>query len=301
MNILRKAFKTTEVFLEVNIKAVRSVMSGAVFKKWRPCKKKVLIIANGPSLNHIDISRFLNGAYDIACVNNYPFQHKEFWTIKPRYLILVDPVYYKERPGTADIKNKLIAALEQVSWELLIVAPYGSGLDVKNQHIRYEWIGRDHIAGAEVLKKYRFSLYKKRILHMGHINVVIAALYYFITNGAGKIYIAGLDMTEYKCLTVDENNDIWVESVHSYGTEWKRFMDYGILQRGELYKLLEMYALMFREFHEVSEYAKEMKAQIVNLNPESQVDVLAKSSRFYHWTGQRKKQSETRIRAMMIV
>ena len=111
---------------------------------------------------------------------------------------------------------------------------------------------------------------------MGCQNVVIGALYYFISCGFKSVFLAGVDMSEFKCLYVDKNNRTYMDTIHSYGSSRKYYdemKEYNLLF---FHQILGAYQKMFQEFYYVKEYAEKMGVDIINLSVDSYIDLFQK-------------------------
>lgn len=244
--------------------------------------KNVLVLGNGPSLNNVDIEKLVfleEGELDIVCVNYFPSKENIFWKIKPQYLCLIDSVYFEKNEIFENDNKELFDVLERVDWDIKIICFCKNTIPVKNEHITYEWISAKSLYRVS-LPKFRHFLYKKNLVNCGAQNVIIAALYYFVTKNSNCIYLAGVDMSEFKFLFIDEDNNILVESTHSYGVEKVNCLDHKVVKKGEFYKLLGFYTRMFEQFSILSEYARLQKVKIYNLYKNSYIDVFEKIS-FY--------------------
>lgn len=265
-------------FMIIIIKSIRSLLRGSSNRKWHPCKKKVLILGNGPSLKETAIDEFINDSCDIACVNYFPVRSNDFFDIKPKYIILLDPIIF-DNPDECDNPG-LIRALEKVTWNLTIVTLQGMKLSINNPKISYDWICRT-VVDYNYMRHILKFLYNRNILYSGAQNVMVGALYYFIANKAKYIWIAGLDMSEFRYMLVDENNDVWRDSCHFY-VEKKESMTALEKRIGReryyFHDRMEDYARGFKQFYLISLYAKDCNVVVKNLSPYSYVDVFEKTT-----------------------
>lgn len=239
---------------------------------------EVIILGNGPSLNDIDLKRLRNSKREIACVNYFPIYNKDFFGIKPDYLCLFDPGFFDFIiKSEKDDYYKLIDCLEEVDWKLNIICPAGKRLNLKNSNISYLWINYNVNPFPFINKLVNF-FYKKNILSYGFHNVVLGALYYFISCKYDKIYIAGVDMSDFKNIFVDEQNRVYVNSTHSYGTTRYYFDEMPEHNLVHFYEILGAYQRVFLEFDCAKRYADEMKVDILNLSIGSYIDSFDKVS-----------------------
>lgn len=241
--------------------------------------KEVLILGNGPSLNDVDIERIIDGNTDVVCVNFFPIKDQRFFEMKPQYLCLLDPVFFQKSATAEDKKAELFETLEKVDWPMKIICIQGRKLPVNNQNISYSWINGRGFTGMS-LKSFRYFLYRKNLTNCGMQNVVIGALYYFVSKKVRRIYLAGVDMSEFKQISIGEDNEIYILTQHSYGEEKIKYSDTGILKKGDLYILLRCYVTMFEQFRCLQEYAMAQNVEVLNLSPNSYIDVFEKNAEY---------------------
>lgn len=282
MNRLKAVAKVTYVGMEATLKGIKGFIKGYGNSIQHLVREQTLVlIANGPSLNQTRLDGFTEDL-EYACVNFFPGENEFFFTLKPKYLCLFDPVFWE--PNIETKKEQLertFRALEKADWKLIIVTCIDQKLPIVNPHIEYQIVSPIQLVYKEC-RSLRHFLHRKNLVNLGAQNVVTGSLYYFINTGYKKIYLAGLDMSEFKNLYIDSDNNILVKKNHSYSEkeQYVNFLDSGIVKKGEFYILLKKYCKMFEEFYLIADYAKEMGTEIINLNPESYVDVFDKSSKY---------------------
>lgn len=243
----------------------------------REPEKEVIILGNGPSFNDIDIEKVRESGMDIVCVNFFPAKNEKFFEMRPQYLCLFDPIFYEESSAQERV-DELFRILERVDWKLKILCFAGREPKINNSNIEYVKIAYP-VLSSEYMTGLLYRLYDKNRICLGAQNVVIAAGSYFVEKRVKHIYYAGIDMSEFKGLYVDEECRIYVDYTHSYGSE--RLYS-NVVKKGEFYKLLGMYQRMFLEFHHLRKYADRCGVSFTNLSDESYVDVFPKDTKLFH-------------------
>lgn len=280
--MISRIVKLIKAFIE-SLKGIyfsmRTLLSGKREKFVEEPDKSVLIMGNGPSLANTDIEKILEKKPYVACVNFFPAKDKRFMEIKPEFLCLFDPIFFKQTPSSEEKKKELFDILEKVDWPLKIICTQGHRLSVQNENISYAHIASYSYYG-EGLRKFRHFLYRHNLTNCGLQNVMIGAGYYFVSKKMKEIYLAGLDMSEFKMLYVGEENEVYVAAQHHYGNEKIKHSELGLFKRGEFYKLLGCYVTMFEQFYGLEKYAKSQGVKVYNLTPESYVDVFEKRTDF---------------------
>ena len=100
---------------------------------------------------------------------------------------------------------------------------------LKNTHIKMISLNNLEYFG----KYWKYTLYSKNKANFGFQNVILAALYFCITGNAKTVYLCGVDSDWHRELFVDENNNVYLESVHFYGVEKVNLTAKGDLKKGE--------------------------------------------------------------------
>ena len=275
-NLLKDTLECSRVLLWSVYKSLRTITRGERAHFVQEPEEEVIILGNGPSLNDIDLNKLRQTSLKIACVNYFPTRNPSFFTIKPEYLILFDPLFYPVNGQLIPEAKELYEVLEKVDWDMTIVCLQGGKISLQNPRISFERI-TDSILNSDRMTRYLDCLYHRNLLCIGMQNVVIGAGFYFVCKKVRRIYFSGVDMSEFKMLFVDEENRVYVDAVHSYGTE-RRYST--IIQKGEFYRLLGMYQGMFKEFHFLSAFAKRSGVDVINLSLCSYIDVFAKKRMF---------------------
>lgn len=248
---------------------LRGERCGTVTKE----NENVLVMGNGPSLKEIDIQAFTDN-YKIACVNFFANQ-EVFFEIKPQYYIIIDPVFFAIN-STNDVRiKKLFYNLEKVDWKLTIISQQGCKLPIKNNNITYEHISYYGFY-SEYASAFLNKLYRRNLITCGGQNVMVSAIYYFVLKRYRNIYVAGLDMSEFKGYSIDKNNHVLLETKHFYGSDYIDYTEKGVIKLGEFYIYLGYYVEMFRQFYHVAQFAKSQNVNIYNLTLNSFVDVFEK-------------------------
>ena len=239
----------------------------------RPKKmgEKIVILGNSPDvemyLNKTD--RFLD--YDLLVVNFFPLQEGIFFGLKPRYLCLMDPIFFFKELSTNDcIKNKvlsLFAVLEKVTWGLTLIIPAGSTIHVKNPKIEFINLSRAIYMNSTTDFQAR-CFYKNYILPISH-NVASSALMFAEIFGYNQIALIGVNLDWMKSYAVDKDNVLWLEDTHFYGSN-RRVKDDSYLGQ------LKATFYTFWGFNEASILAQFSKIKIVNYSPNSFLQMFKK-------------------------
>lgn len=203
----------------------------------KPTANRVFVLGNGPSLAK-DIAKYTEQLVheDILMINQALDSSLGF-ELKPRYYVLMDPVYFGTLPGdyrdenlVRDVSN-LIKALDRVDWKMKLFVPYHEYKRAQNKIDRLNNNQQGNIfsylnPNVEILTFNSAELYTfkslARVMY-GHniaipsgINVLIVALSCMIALGYEHIYLLGADSDWHKNLEVDSHNKVFMKDTHFY-------------------------------------------------------------------------------------
>lgn len=276
----RKKIYVAIITLLKGLKGFLRGYGGSIKKEHRD--KSLVMLANGPSLRSTRIDSFPEEVV-YACVNFFPACDERFRKLKPMYLCLFDDVFWNKNTPIElqEQLGRFYYELEKVDWDLVIICCVDEKLPINNSYISYSVMTPIQLVYSEN-ETLRHFMYRKCVVNAGAQNVVTGALFYFINSGYKKIYLAGADMSEFKHIFIDKDNNILIERTHSYEETKEKinYLKYGTVNRGELYILLGKYCKMLKEYHLLSEYAEEEGTMIINLNPDSYIDSFKKDDTF---------------------
>lgn len=225
--------------------------------------KTALVLGSGPSLNSLNSSIARDHFDDIFVVNNY-YLHETATELVPDYYCLSDPNYFvKDKTNTFHDDATLFEYLANNNITLLLSHFYrkqkiGVGFKILFFDDR-EWRGvKKNISPIRPRSYGSFTLYK-----------AIAMACYF---GYEKIFVLGLDNTEFNSYIGSVDNEIYVDNNKRYAkstveiqtTTSPEGFTSGMAGR------MQSYALQFGDLDLFN------KNHIINLDPKSLIDVFKK-------------------------
>ncbi len=234
--------------------------------------QKIHILGNGPSsLKTFKSSMSEND--EVMCVNYFGLT-KNFLLIQPKYYVLIDAVYF------IDLNDKnlnLINILNKVTWGLTLFIPskyikkYSNLLN--NDYITLQSIRMDYLPGNNI---FVYNLYKYNLATPKFQNVIIGCIYISVNKSFENILLHGVEASEFKNFTVNENNEILLNTEHFYGQNSINMTREGRIAKGEFWKQLSYYVIMLKEFNHVSKYVKHMDCKVYNCTANSYIDAFEK-------------------------
>lgn len=235
--------------------------------------ESILIVGNGPSVNNIDIHWMSEKNLSILCVNWFASESKMFFEIRPKYYCMIDPFFYHADNVQSPRVRNLYSNLNKVDWNMTYICLAGQNTEnINNTHIKIVYLTPIEYFG--IIRKN--ALYNKNKANFGFQNVILASLFFCISSHAKCVYLCGVDSDWHRELFVDENNDVYRETVHFYGSEKYNITKNGQLNKGEFYKYIGYYYTTMKEFYNASKYAEVNNVPVYNLTLKSYIDVFEK-------------------------
>lgn len=230
-------------------------------------QKEINIIGNAPN-SGFNFSDFTEDSINIMV--NFSYKTNEFKRIKPKYLCLIDPIFYEK----TEIQDELLLALSKIEWDLEIVslAHYSKNKlfpKLEKNNIKANYIRCIESTGISNNSILRF-IYSHNFGVPVFQNVAIAATYFAIQTGAKKINLCNVKLDMYTKTIVDKENNIFLIDEHYYKTVMRKVNDF------DMHSWLLAFSKMFLGFKQISKYAKQLNVTIVNKTEDSHIDVFEK-------------------------
>ncbi|NBK93780.1 hypothetical protein D5278_17725 [bacterium 1XD21-13] len=279
-NVLKKIEEMYGYLSVVRMNAHKK-KNGLKSTKPRVLGDKIAVLGNGKSqqLFWDNIERFRD--YDILCVNSFICRQTDlFFKYKPKYYCAVDGCLFSEerakRLGGTNEEDyyNIRKVLEDVTWKMYIITFDIYDIIINNRNIEIIKINQSNTpyVGQHVKK-----LYEKNLATIGAESVAVTALFFSVVFGYKEIALFGVDHDNFKGLVNNINNEVLVETWHSYNTSKP---DYVKIREGVgeqyIYLIFEGYTTLFKSYLLVAELAKEMGAEILNYNVNSYIDAFNK-------------------------
>lgn len=237
-------------------------------------KGTLIIMGNGPSLRTaIDNDLAVMEKYDLLSVNFAPLA-PDFVQLRPEIHVMADGVFFDESlPGNV---GTLWDALRKVDWPMTLYVPTerkGSRLlaDLPTQ-IAVKYF---NLTPVEGWRPVRDALYRKGLGMPRPRNVLIPSIMIGIREGYKTIALVGADHSWSKTLWVTDNNRVMSVQPHFYkDNEKERERVESIYKNIRLHQIYESFAVAFRSYFSIEEYAQKEGVQIWNCTPGSFIDAF---------------------------
>lgn len=252
-------------------------------------KKKLLILANGPSAGEFwnkDEVRAAFSSYDIMCMNDAIFRKKEeIFKLRPRFFILMDPALFGDCPNEnqaarehyGNVRKNVHEVLEKINWKANIITTYHGEIALQNANLTVLRLNGNIILPKK--EKY-YRLYKKNLANPGIDTVLEGALFWGVTYGYKEIALLGTEFTLFKYIEVDENNVLFNFSNHFYKEVLKDSNAKAVTKERFKFEgsavayFLHRMANCFTMFYELNKYAEFYGCKIYNYTEDSMIDAF---------------------------
>ena len=231
---------------------------------------RALVIANGPSAKKLDLNKIkqmqANHSLDVFVINSF-FKFTVNKKFKADFLVLSDPIH---NPNSNLEISTMLWKWVGTQENLKIICPT-------------TWCDDFTVNKLKSTKRYYFNDFESLIptskvnpvKPRGYLSMtVLKAIAVASTLGYEQIYLIGADNTQYKGLSGSINNDIYLEPEHLV----KNY--HHVLNATKIYgcTTADFFADVSRSFFDFT-FFKDLN--IINLDPQSLVDVFPKSEDSY--------------------
>ena len=204
--------------------------------------RAVSIIANGPSARDIvNNRRDLLKDTDLLVLNNFGNQDY-FFELKPKYYILLDPIFFdlsfinkgldeKTNNGSWNEGKKLKENFIKVDWDMTLLLPSGW----TNTNVLKQYANNTHIKVVQynATRVLGFDGFQNRMYYRGEgipssRNVIIPAMIALGIMGYKTIYLYGCEFSWTKTMDVDhKNGKMFFNDSHLYSNDENRYFGKG--------------------------------------------------------------------------
>lgn len=237
----------------------------------------IAIVANGPTLMD-EIDKIKADTTMEYCMLNHSVNTDLFWQLKPKYYVLLDPLYFSK--FLLEDNNPFIDAFRKVDWDMTFFVPVKKLVQMKNIVSVNKFLKVDctpaSLSGLINSDEVRNFFYKHKMAVPIQQNVVIGAIYALIMEGYTRINLLGVGHSWLSAMAVNENNEVCLKDMHYYNKEAKLKPWYTV--NGEPYKMHEILrdlAQMFDSYHQLRSFADSLgDVRIVNYTKDSFIDAF---------------------------
>ncbi len=250
-------------------------------------KAEVIVVGNAPSfLQDFKAYPDFFKTRELICVNNFPSSDL-YVELKPKYLLILDSAFYWEESNVPAVQKTLKALVERTSWELTIFIPQlgrksrvFKKVQMQNSFIKVRYYNYTVVDGFDWFNHRIFRLNLGMPLAK---NVIVAAIFAAINMRYKKIFLTGVDNSQFKDIAVDKDNELYASTDYFYAKDGEKW-------RGQLYNNLEKREKMdvtsffkwcynnFLAYKKLNVYSKHMGVQVINTTEQSYIDAFERKS-----------------------
>ena len=268
MNFIDKTFASFKSFAKV------LVNSRPVHIRRDDCAQRIVVMGNGPSLNEtLARNAALIRSLPSMAVN-FAANAPVFSDLKPKYYVLADPFFFSGQG--ADNLTSLWSNLAKVDWNMTLFVPVVHVGKVhkllENRNITAQGF---NAVGAEGFITLTHRLFSRNLAMPRPRNVLIPALMLSIALGFREVDIVGADHTWMKTLSVTDDNEVVSIQEHFYSdSDSERSRVCHEYQGYRLYQIVESFAVAFKSYVDIANYADTIGVGIYNCTPGSFIDAF---------------------------
>ena len=234
----------------------------------------VIIMGNGPSLRdamaqHREVlERTPKLAVNLSALT------PDFRELRPEYYLLADIAFFlKEKTGKVP---GLWQALAQVDWPMTLFLPATARrmpeVTALPSNITLRWY---NLTPAEGWRPLTHFLYRTGLAMPRPRNVIVPSIMCLMREGFKRIVLIGADHNWSRTLWVTDNNRVVSVQPHFYkddDAELKRAEE--IFRNVHIHDVYRNYAIAFKSYFDVRDYAEERGVTILNATPGSFIDAF---------------------------
>lgn len=249
---------------------------------------RIYILGNGPSLkDSIARHEALLKKGPCMCVNFAP-DTPEFYILRPKYHIAIDPVFYKNICGCEGAENENVRRMYEniraswsstaglPGWELVTIVP----ASVRAEVDKALGAPAGRVAGVKAIGMEGFGWLQRWIWDTQRgmprpRNVLIAAIMVGVWMGYDEIILLGADHSWLADLAVTDQNKVVPNQSHYYqATEEEKVRVEKAYEGVRLHQVLESMAVAMRSYHLIRRWAGRRGVRILNATPGSMIDAF---------------------------
>lgn len=251
-----------------------ALMSGRPSPKERRREGTLIVMGNGPSLrdaidNHSGILR-----RNMLLSVNFAPNTEEFFALRPSIHVLADGLFF-ERVKKGNVEQ-MWSNLARIDWPLTLYVPVKQkkNPDIASlpANVKVKFF---NLTPAEGWKAFTHRLFDAGLAMPRPRNVLIPSIMAGIREGFSRIALVGADHSWSKTLWVDEQNRVITVQPHFYKDnekEHERVAD--LYKEIHIHQIYQSFAIAFRSYFSVADYANSRGVEIVNATKGSFIDAF---------------------------
>ncbi len=273
-NFVSDAVATAASVVKIILKSRRAIRA-----RHAHTGRSIAILGNGPSLRQtIDTyPQWLSSVSRMAV--NFASISPDFFTLRPDFYIMIDPVCFPAADAGPSLAADAWHSIRRADWQMTLMVPSARLADASrllgnSTCVRLRPV---NITPIEGWKWFTHKAFDAGLGMPRPRNVLIAAVMAALSEGFGKIYLAGADHSWTRTLAVDKDNNVCNVVAHFYEEKRVEEETTRIVEayRGiHLHNVLESLMIAFRSYFHIKDYAAQRGVEIINITPGSFIDAF---------------------------
>lgn len=238
---------------------------------------RLIIMANGPSLAQTIAESEAVLRANATMAVNFAAIAPEFVRLKPRYYVMADPHFFN--PEVADDNMKALRRnLAAADWPMTLFVPVNYR-SMARQLYGVADIATFNAVGVEGYDAFCNAAYSSGLAMPRPRNVLVPSLMIAITLGYKEIIITGADHSWMSTLSVTDDNEVVSVQPHFYadGKEERARVRHEY-RNYRLHQIVESFAVAFKSYHAIANYARSKGVKIINATPGSFIDAFPRAN-----------------------
>ena len=280
--IIKKVLKSFWLLLKTIESCIRILLHSKYQRIDQSGEGRTLIVCgNGPSLGEqIDKYPEIFQNNDVLCVNAM-CTTEWFHRVKPKYYCIMDPASIRDpKELIPKIRQRLDIMWDGfsfVDWDMELIVPryFAKSIffheRIQKLKIRIRYINLLSFEGVSFIGDW---MLRRQLCSIGGQTVVTAAVFFGICKGYKEIYLLGAELNWLKSVVVAEDNTLYFDDSHFYGTEARRLMADEFGNPMHMTEYLWCERRSFQEYEMLEAYSKKRGTKVYNATPNSLVDAF---------------------------
>ena len=237
--------------------------------------RKAFVLGNGPSLKEVLSSPTLRKELeqgDLIVTNRFAIS-TDFNKLRPKYYILMDPLFFDEEYIQKDTSIKqMYDILNGVDWAMILFLSREANLKVVSKHLNNTNVRVFAYNGTTIMGPTCFqnTMFRYGMGLPSSKNIIIPAIMLMINLGYKDIYIYGAEFSWTKNIDVNpQNNRVFLNNGHFFKEN-----DIVYYEKGWYKWYLKAVVEMLTGTEQLAKYAKSRKTNVVNRTKGSFIDAF---------------------------
>lgn len=236
--------------------------------------KKIIILANGPSLRATITDHADTLAATPAMAVNFFANTPEFKQLRPQYYVLADPHFFTAC-GETNV-DELWRNLAETSWNMTLSVP-ADRLSEARRRLGGSCVrlASFNFVGVEGFRWFENLAYRRGLAMPRPRNVLVPAIMVAIQAGFTEIYLTGADHSWLETIRVNDQNEVVSVQPHFYADSKAEQQRSRNEYRGyRLHDILQSFYTAFSSYHRLQRFARSRGISIYNATPGSFIDAF---------------------------